>query len=86
MKAYSIPSPRALRCAAEGIKWDKDYRKAMELADTWERESWDDQQEMVTLEVGKNAHLFHTVNGKKTLLAAMYTAAAKDFVKGLDEI
>ena len=86
MKAYSISSPNKLREAVPAIKWDRDKKKAMELADTWERESWDGQQEIVTLEVGRNAHIFHTIDGKKTLLATMYVAAARDFVKELTEV
>lgn len=83
MKVYSITSPDVLRQAAEGIKWDRDYRKAMAFADDWYRSGKD---EIVYLEVSKNAHIFREEDGKKTLLATMYVAAAKDFVKGLTEV
>lgn len=84
MKVYSIPTPNVLRWVAVAIKHDRDHRKAMQLADDWERESWDGQQEVVTLEVGRNAHLYHFANGKKELLATMYVAPTRDFVKELD--
>lgn len=85
MKVYSISSPEKLRDIAGAIKWDRDRKKVMELAETWERESWDGQQEIVTLEVGRNAHIFRMVDGKKKLIATMYVAAARDIAKELTE-
>ena len=55
----------------------------MAFADDWYRSGKD---EIVYLEVSKNAHIFREEDGKKTLLATMYVAAAKDFVKGLTEV
>ena len=85
MKVYSISSPEKLRDISGAIKWDKDRKKVMELAATWERESWDGQQEIITLEVGRNAHIFRMVDGKKKLIATMYVVAAREIAKELTE-
>lgn len=82
MKSYPIPSPNTLRQAAEGIKWDRDYRNVMGFADEWERSG---ASEAVLLELGKGAQIVRVRHNSKAVLATMYVAAAKDFVKGLSE-
>lgn len=82
MKIYSIPCPNKLREAAEAIKWDKDYRTAMAFANQWEKAP---EAYKVTLEFGKSATLMADDGKMKKPLATMYTAAARDFVKGLSE-
>ena len=62
MKVYSITSPDVLRQAAEDIKWDRDYRKAMAFADDWYR-SGKDEKVYLILEFVNNAEDFVGANG-----------------------
>ena len=83
MKVYSIPSPEKLRETNDMIKWDRDRKEAWRFADEWAKNP---ESARVTLELGRNAHLYrHYPNGKRQLLATMYVAAARDFVKELNE-
>ena len=83
MKTYSLPTPDTLRKAARGVKWEKHRRALRSFADEWQRTNC---AETVVLEIGRNAHIFRTTYGKKTLIAAMYITAARNFVKELDEV
>ena len=82
MKVYSISSPEQLRLAADMIKWDRDYRRVRAFADDWQRSG---RQEKITLELGRSAQICREVNGKKTVLATIYVAAARDYAKELTE-
>lgn len=82
MKIYSIPTPEKLFDLSDSIKWDKDYRNTMSFANKWlkDREAY-----KVTLEVGKSATIMVDDGTTKKPMATVYTAAARDFVKGLSE-
>jgi len=84
LKVYNIPSPAKLREAADMIKWERDRKQALAFAKHWEK---DPDMAKVTLEVSRNAHLYrHDPTGKRQLLATMYVAGARQFVKGLEEM
>lgn len=82
MKVYSIDTPEKLKTASSMIKWERDRRRVQAFVNDWEKSC---KAPKITLELSRNAHVFTEENGKKSLLATLYIAGAREFVKELNK-
>lgn len=82
MKVYSIPSPDVLARAADVAKWQDQRIQILNYVALWRRRIQAAESEFphVTLELGRQAQLFHHDDGKK-LLGTMYVTGARQFVE-----
>jgi len=81
MKRFPITSPDQLRDLTKMVKWDKDKQAVMVFADNWYNNPGDC---VVQIEMGKSAQVVAYSNRKRDVLATLYTAAAKDYIRGVD--
>ena len=83
MKVYPISSPDVLERAADIVKWPGDRIKIMNYVALWRRTKAREPEHIfptVTLEVGRQAQLVRTMDGRKTPMANLYTAGTKQFI------
>lgn len=84
MKVYPISSPDVLERAADIVKWPGDRIKIMNYVALWRKTKERDPAHIfpaITLEVGRQAQLVRTMDGRKTPMANLYIVGAKQFVK-----
>lgn len=82
MKIYPIDTPEKLDMASDMVKWSKDREKVLNVLKKWRDGA---MEPVITLEVSRNAHLFITENGKKSLLATMYVVPARKWAREVFE-
>lgn len=83
MKVYTIATPDVLERAADIVKWPGDAVKVRNHVALWRKTKERDPSHVfpvITLELGKQAQLVRTMDGRKTTLANLYITGAKQFV------
>lgn len=83
MKTYSIDTPAKLEKASDMVKWGNDRKRVLDLLKQWKVGAI---APTITLEMSRNAHLFTQQDGRKSLLATIYVAGARELVKELSEV
>lgn len=84
MKVYNISTPDVLELAADIVKWPGDAIKVKNHVALWRRTMERDPAHKfptITLEIGRQAQLVRTMDGRKTAMANLYITGAKQFVE-----
>ena len=84
MKVFNITSPEMLERAADIVKWPGDAIKVKKCAALWSKTKERDPEHTfpaITLELGKQAQLVRTMDGRRTQMASLYITGAKQFVE-----